>query len=392
MHEPEIVLMKSTIPSQFLGKRAADWLIAHPWIILVVWSYGVAAAHLPFHGVSWHYFVTAVHSSFSSHPLSIFALHPELQMGPLTFVVTAPFVLIIPGAAGQFAAMSFMVAIGLLAVREIRLIAADRLDQRSWLVSSLLIMAVWTELAIYWGHLDDAFALYFGLLGLRLIRTGHPFGAAVALALSVDFKPWTAPLVALLLLAPPRRWIPLGAVWIALVAIVWLPFFFGDPSTAAALHFGIKVDPASTLHLFGVRDSTTPPWVREAQIFGGFAIAALAIWRRRWASVFLIVIAVRLLLDPGTKNYYDAGLLVGAGVLDVALSRIRVPVASIIAFTLVYLPSHLLQHDPPVRGVIRTVALLALIGIALVWPSRRQDPLDPDLREAPSPSARGAVT
>lgn len=384
--------MKSTIPSQFLGKRAADWLIAHPWIILVVWSYGVAAAHPPFHGVSWHYFVTAVHSFFSSHPLSIFALHPELQMGPLTFVVTAPFVLIIPGAAGQFAAMALMVAIGLLAVREIRSIAADRRDQRSWLVSSLLIMSVWTELAIYWGHLDDAFALYFGLLGLRLVRTVHPFGAAVALALSVDFKPWTAPLVALLLLAPPRRWIPLGAVWIALVAIVWLPFFIGDPSTAAALHFGIRVDPASTLHLLGVRDSTTPPWVREAQIFGGFALAALAVWRRRWASVFLIVIAVRLLLDPGTKNYYDAGLLVGAGVLDVALSRIRVPVASIIAFTLVYLPSHLLQHDPPIRGVIRTVALLAVIGIALVWPSRRQNPLDPDLRKAPSTSALGAVT
>lgn len=380
-----------TFTAKRLGKQAAHWLVAHPWITLVVWSYGIATAHLPFRGLSWHYFVTAVHAFFSAHPLSIFAAHPELQMGPLTFLVTAPFVLIIPGVAGQFSAMAFMVAIGLLAVREIRTIAADRLDQRSWLVSSLLIMAVWTELAIYWGHLDDAFALYFGLLGLRLVRTGHPFAAAVALAVSVDFKPWAAPLVALLLLAPARRWIPLGAIWIAVVAIVWLPFFLGDSSTSAALHFGIKVDPASTLHLLGVRDSTTPPWVREAQIFGGFALAILAIWRRRWASVFLIVLAVRLLLDPGTKNYYDTGLLVGAGVLDVALSRIRVPLASIGAFVLVYLPSHLLQHEPAARGVIRTVALVVLIGIALVWPNRHEETLHADRPESPSPTALDSV-
>jgi hypothetical protein len=81
-----------------------------------------------------------------------------------------------------------------------------------------------------------------------------------------------------------------------------------------------------------------------------------------------------------------------AGVLGVALSRIRVPLATLIAFTLIYLPSHLLQHDPAARGIIRTVALLALVGIALAWPSRREVTVDPALRQAPSPSTLGSVT
>jgi hypothetical protein len=351
------------------SRRApVGWLVRHSWLVLILWSVVISLVHIPVHGSSWHYFVTGAHAFVSPDLLSLYARHPELQMGPLTFLVVAPFVLVLHGVPGELGAIALMTAVGLLVVRELRVLSADRFSRGQWLLVSLIIMAVWTELSVHWAHVDDAMALLCSIIGLRLIRTGHPWAAAVLLALAVDFKPWAAPFVALLLLASPRRWVPLGIVWLATVAVAWVPFFLGDPGTLTALRFGISIDPASTLHLLGTPGNVTPSWDRYAQIFGAVVLAAIAVWRKRWAAVFLVVVAVRLLLDPGTKNYYDAGLVVGAGLFDLALSYSIVPLATIATFVLVYLPSYALADLPTVRGLLRSIVLLALLVAAFVWP------------------------
>jgi hypothetical protein len=362
---------------QSLAARSLGWATRHPWLVLGVWAGLWSVGRVLAHGASWHYLVTGVHALFSAHPLSLYAVHPELQMGPLTFLVGAPFVLLLPGIIGEVAVMAFMLVIGLLILRELRTLSAASVSSSHWLAFGVLAIPVWTEVAVHWGHLDDALALYGAALGLRLIRTGHPFASAITLALAVDFKPWAAPFAALLLMAPRRLWIPVAALWVGVVAAAWLPFFIGDPTTVSALRFAIPIDTSSTLHLLGIPGRSTPSWDRYAQVGGAFVLAAIAIWRKRWAAVFLIIIVVRLLLDPGTKNYYDAGLILGAGVFDLSLSLTLLPYAAMAAFALVYVPSYALGGVPEVRGPIRTAALIGLLAAAffLPMPTRTRAPL-----------------
>ena len=368
MSQPSAVVARGGAPKRDIP----GWFVRHPWWTLGVWTLILAAVHVPSHGASWHYLETGVTALFAPHPLALFALHPQLQMGPLTFVLGFPFVLVLHGIIGEVAVMVLMLVVGLLTVREIRLLAGDRLNASEWLIAGIIAMAGWTELAVRWGHLDDAMALYLGVLGLRRVVSGNVFLASVFLALAVDFKPWAVPFVAFLFLAPRRRWLPIALVWAAIVGIVWAPFVFGDPATLKALKYGIPIDRASTLRLLYPGGGVTPAWDRYAQFVIGFALAAVAIWRKRWASAFMIVIVVRLLLDPGTKNYYDAGLLVAVAIFDVVTSVTVIPWATIVAAVLVYLPSYYLVHVPPARGVVRTVALVALLVAAFVYPVAQQ--------------------
>ncbi|MCU1525701.1 MAG: hypothetical protein JWO18_2595 [Microbacteriaceae bacterium] len=363
------------------GRRERiEKLIRHPWLILTAWTLLVSLAHIGAHGNSWHYFVTGAKVFVSPDILSLYAHHPELQMGPLTFVMVSPFVLLLPWPFGEIVVMVLIAGVGLLVASEIRKLMANRASTATWLIVSLLVVTAWAELAIRFAHLDDAMALYLSVLGLRLMRSGRPLLSSAMLALAVDFKPWAVPFVALLLLAASRKWVPLGALWVAIVLVVWTPFVIGNPGTIGAAKFGIPIETASTLHFLGLPDHLTPSWDRYAQVVLALALAALAIARKRWAAVFLIVIVVRLLLDPGTKNYYDVGLVIGAAIFDLALSSAMIPWATITASALVYLPSYLLVDVPLVRGIARTAALLLLLGAAFLW---RKPP-----SESPSPSVQ----
>ena len=362
---PERAASKNRHPA--VRAAALSRIREYPWVVLSLWTLLIAVLHSPHHGWSWHYFVTGAHSLFGSAPLSLYAHHPELQMGPLAFVAAAPFVLLVHGTIGEVLAMILMLAIGLAIVREIRMVSFQgdvRKDTR-WILSGMLLMAAWAELAVHWGHLDDALALLAAVTAIRLLRTGHTLGAATALALAVDCKPWALPFAILLFWSPKRTWLASGAVWVLVVSAAWLPFLLGDPGTLTAIRFGITVDTASTLHLFDAADRATPRWDRYAQVSIALILAGISMWRHRWANVLVIVIAVRLLLDPGTKNYYDAGLLVGTAVFDIAATAGIVPILTITAIALVYLPSYALAAEPSARGIVRTVGLLLILGASL---------------------------
>ncbi|HEY4992335.1 MAG TPA: hypothetical protein VII33_09665 [Nakamurella sp.] len=175
--------------------------------------------------------------------------------------------------------------------------------------------------------------------------------------------------MALILIAPSRKW-PLAAlIWVAVVAAAWAPFVIAFPATLHLTEFTIPVDPASTLHLFGATDGT-PAWCRYVQILGGTALAVFAVARGRWASTVLVVIALRMLFDPATKTYYEAGLVVGTAVFDIALAVSVYPIASLAAMLTVYLPAVVVPEEPTVRGLLRTAGLTALICVGLAIPRR----------------------
>jgi hypothetical protein len=153
-----------------------------------------------------------------------------------------------------------------------------------------------------------------------------------------------------------------------------------DPRTVHVTGFVIRVDPASTLHLLSLAGSSTPAWCRPAQFAVGAILALLAVRTGRWQATLLLVVAVRLLLDPATQPYYDSGLLLGSVLLDLAIARktarLRTGVTTAVVVLLVYLPSYLLVELPEVRGVLRTLGLLGLIALAAAAPrldARRLD-------------------
>ncbi len=372
------------------SSRRSQWLLRHSWWTLIPWALLWAAVHFWSHGWSWHFFVTGVHALFSPAGLSVYVHHPELQMGPLAFVAAAPFVLFFPGQAGQLTGILAITALGLVAVREIALIAYGAVSRitMQWFASSLLILIVWAEVAAQTEHFDDALAIVSALIGLRLVRQSHPLAAAIMFGLAVDFKPWALPFGLLLLLAARRSWLPAAGLFVVVVAAAWLPFIVADPRTLEALHFGIRVDRDSTLHLIQPTATVTPGWDRYAQAGAAIVLSLIAIWRRQWAAVFTIVFAVRLLLDPGTKNYYDAGLVVGTALFDLITAVGALPFATMAAMLLVYLPSHVLVGLANVRGIIRTIALVGLLAAVVVVPAlTRRAPVAAPRR--PSSPAQG---
>ncbi len=360
-------LTQAQSPHASAAVRLIDALVRRRWLSLSVVAVIAFAAHLVVRDWSWHFLVEGVHALFSPTGLRLYSLHPDLQMGPLTFVLGALFVLVLHGPVGMIAGNAFMMLVGLVAVQLTAALvpANDRNAVRRWFIASVLVLGVWAEIAVHWGHLDDAMALLGGVVALRLMRAGHPLFAALAVGLAIDFKPWAVPFAAVLLLVPWRRLLLPALILVVTVGGAWGVFALLDPSMISALHYTITVNPASTIGLFHLA-TTTPWWCRPAQLLGGALLAAIAVKRGQWPAVLLIAIAVRMLLDPVAKNYYDSGLVLGAAVFDIVTATGVLPLMTLVAVVTVYLPSYLLDAEPVPRAIIRTLALLALLIVAYV--------------------------
>ena len=333
--------------------------------------------------ISWSFVVHGVRALFSAHGLDLYGRHPDLQMGPLTFLLSGPVVLLVPTALRRIVAIALMLACGLAIVQQLGTFVpiGDRRGHRRWFLAGLAVLAAWSELAVRYAHVDDVLALLGVVLGLGLLRRAHPLWAAVALGLAVDAKPVVLPFVALLALAEPGRRLPALALAAAVVLVAWAPFALLGTGSIRALEFRIRIEGASTLRLLGLRHGT-PPWCRPAQLLGGAAAVLLLIRRGRWQAAVLVVVVLRLLLDPAVKPYYDAGLVLGAMLFDLAAT---LPVATVLAVAGVALPSLLMADDPPLRAVLRAVVLLALLVLGMVVP-QRSDPHRPVVQPSSAPA------
>lgn len=367
-------------PSTPRGARPA---IRRHLVLLTAWTALWFLLVEPSGGVSWHYLRQGQQLLFDGGPgggLSLYAHHPELQIGPVSLLVArlfAPF----PDHLGRLLAEITMSALGLVMLVLVGRTAAwdqrgtgtnhRRLQQRI-LVAGLAFIPMWVEVSVRFGHLDDVLALFFTTLAVHALARGRPLAVGVFLALAVDSKPWALGFLPLALALPRRLWARTLLCCVALIAAAWLPFYLGNLSTMAAAKFTIPNQPASALRWLGVSDPATPWWDRPAQFAFGMLLGAIAVRRGRWAAVVLLGADVRILLDPSVYTYYTASVLLGTLLWDAVGQRRLVPWWSWIAFGSLY-GGTLLIPSASARGLVRLAFVVVSSAYVLLWPVRRTD-------------------
>ena len=190
-------------------------------VLLTAWTVLWFAVVEPNGGFSWHYLRTGGELIYQGAAgdgtggLNLYAHHPELQMGPVSFLVAGlfnPF----PEATGQFLAAALMALLGLVIVVLAGRSAAhhflgtgtnhQRLRQRV-LIAGLAFLPMWIEVAVRFGHLDDVLALFFTALAVRSVTRGNAALTGVFLALAMDSKPTALAFIPLLLALPKEKWL-----------------------------------------------------------------------------------------------------------------------------------------------------------------------------------------
>ncbi len=356
---------------------------AWPWLLLWPWALAWVAFQAGMAGQSWHFFAQGGRLLFANSAgagLHLYAGHPDLQIGPLALALSGLLRAIGPGN-GETTAIAAMSLTGPLALAAVwRLVpACERGHRTRLLFAGLLFLPVWAELTTHFAHIDDLLALGFSVAALHAVARRHPVWAGLALAAAADSKPWAAAFVVLLLALPRRQWLTALAVFTGGIAAVWLPFMLADPRTLSAVtRFTIPNDPSSALRVLGVVDPRTPWWDRSAQLLLGMAGGAVAVWRGRWPAVLLVAVAARILLDPGVYAYYTAGALLGTIVVNLVVTRWRLPWATATAALLLYVArfTHkLIPFSLHQLGELRLVFAIglpvAVLGIPGWWVARR---------------------
>lgn len=359
-----------------MGRYPVRWHNALLTLWTAVW-FVVAERHAP---VSWHYLRTGQQLLFGQAPgggLALYANHPELQIGPVSFLVAglfAPF----PLDVGEKLADSFMSGLGLLMLVLVGRTAADhyrgtglnhkRLQQRV-LIAGAAFIPMWVEVSVRFAHLDDVLVLFFTTLAVRALVRGNATAVAVLLALAVDSKPWAVGFLPLLLALPRAVRLRCAAWTVGLVAVAWLPFYLTHMGSFAAARFTIPNQAASSLRWLGVHDPGTPWWDRPAQMTLGFALGALAVRRHRWPAVVLLGADARIVLDPSVYTYYNASVLLGTLLWDSIGQRRLVPWVSWTALISLYGGALLIPSDSA-QGLVRLAFATGSAAYVLWWPQR----------------------
>jgi hypothetical protein len=343
------------------------WLDAawFPWAWLALWSAGQVEHAL----VSWHFVATGaalLRSGDAGAGLHLYATHPELQIGPLTFLAASPLGGLPGWLSGSVAAV-VIAAAGPAVLLSLSHLPDVSVTGRQRALAAAVLMPVWAELAVHYTHLDDALALVLLVAGLHALARRRPILAALLLAASADAKPWALVFVPLLLVLPRDRWHRAALAWLAGLAAAWLPFVLADWRTLHAGGFSIPNAASSSLRVLGVTTATTPSWDRPVQLLVGVVLGVVAVRRGRWLVVPAVALAVRMVLDPGAYPYYTAGLVMATVLVDVGWRRTRWPWVSMAVVAGLYLVRCLGPLTPTneVLGWLRAATLLGVLAVTL---------------------------
>ncbi len=379
---PEPQRARPPLPQTTPATRMLSRLEARPALALSAMTALVSLLHLGTVPISWRFFHLAGSLVTSGTVLQTYSANPELQFGPLTFLVCAP-LSALPWSVGRAASVVVMLVLGVVTLLLVRSVLQidDLRSSAVWWMAAAIALVAWGELAIRYGHLDDAIALTLIAAALHAQHRSRPGTAAILLAASVDAKPWAVPLVVLLLLEERRLWPRLLGLWTAVIAVCWLPFLIFGLHSVHAAQFSIPIEPASALALLPIVDRTTPWWCRPAQLLLGVLLSFIAVRRRSPAAAVVAFFAVRLGLDPSVKGYYDIELILGTALCDLTLHRSRLPWFTILATATVYAPTYLLTGVPQIHAWVRTVGLIAVTASSLLLAGRAR-PGDGDPAEA----------
>jgi hypothetical protein len=337
------------------------------WFVAFAWRGGIA----------WHFFVQGqqvLTDPDTSLPggLHLYAHLPQLQIGPVTLLTAWLFSPFGPRVS-LLVAQLFGAGVGLVILALVQGMAAETRPDLSrsevaWRtrLAAIFFIPVWLYLAVGSTHLDDVLALLFGMLATYAALHQRAALAGLLIGLSVDSKPWALPFAATLLILTTGRARVIGvAVLTATVAVCWAPFLLADPHTLNAVRFTIPNTSHTALRVLGITDPRTPPWDRPAQSVLGLLLAGTAVRRGRWAAVILVVVATRLVLDPGTNMYYPGGLVAGALLWDIVGSARTVPRWTAAAASALFVARYA-PLPPSVNGWLTLAFFLACVGFVVV--------------------------
>jgi hypothetical protein len=368
--------------------RRADWLI------LVSWSAIGAAVNMPARTpTSWRYFDQAAALVFGAGKLSglhvglhLYGFRPGDQFGPLS-IIAAEALRVLGGSHVVMLAHVVLLAVG-LGVLWLVIDAAEHsvahvvaVSRRGVLLAGAVFLFEWNHLALDSLHIDDAIALACAALAINVIvRRWDWWYAAAAVGAATAAKPWAIMFLPLLCVIPPGKRIRAWAVAVIVGIGVWAPFVIAESKTLIASRYTIINAQSSVLRLFGVRNPRTPRWDRLTQLVATLGVGGLAVMRGRWEGIVLATIAVRLMLDPGVNAYYTTGLVFGALVWDLLRPRWRWPITTVVAASLLELPT-IASITPTGAAALRLLTCLgALAAVFASGPREMTQTTDPIAR------------
>lgn len=342
------------------------------WWCLWTWAAMWTGLRLPGGGGSWHYFAQGSRLLFGDdrgQGLQLYAAHPELQIGPIAFLVATPLRLL-GTTPGRFLAIIVMSATGPFVLRALWALVPTHAQRPGRLLTAgLLFLPVWAELVTHAGHLDDVLALLFAVAALHAIRSGHPIVAGLLVAASADAKPWAMAFAPLLLAVARHDRFRAAAACAAGLAVAWLPFLLYDQHTLTVAAFTIPTATSSGLRALGFSYAHTPSWDRPAQLILGCVLGLAAVLRGRWPAVIVLGTAARILLDPEVYSYYTAGILLGAVAYDLIVADRRWPwltTGGLLSLHVVRLLAHVAPISLHVLGLLRVGYVFVVIAVVLL--------------------------
>jgi hypothetical protein len=353
-----------------------------PWVGVAAWTALWAWLQSNPSGLSWHFFVSGSHLLFDGAGLNLYAEHPELQIGPLAFLVAAPLTSL--GGAAQPVALLLMTAAGPLSLAWIAPLVPDRQRHLRVFLAAIVLMPAWTVLSVRFGHLDDVVALVLAVGALRAIGANRAALAGLALGAAVAAKPWALGFIPLLLVLDKQRRVAAGGALAGTIA-AWAPFLIANPATLAALRPPVGVAPSSGLHTLGYQGDLIPAWDRVGQLVLAPVAALGPVLRGRWPGLFLVAVAVRLAMDPKDNPYYIGGAALAAVIFDLLATRWTIPWATLVTVVLLWQPwaidyANRLQtstglslwwfQNPGIIGIVHLGWSVAVIALVLFAPQR----------------------
>ena len=313
----------------------------------------------------WGITVEGANYLLSGH-LSVYADKPYVQMGPLA---------LLPGALpGLVYMLSFVALLPLLLWVAV---LPDRTPRayRQALVGGTLLAWPWAALAVQ-GHGDEALVALGLVVMVSALRMRREAWVVLGFMVAVAGKP-TAILLLPAAFAHSRR---TGLAALVGGGLVWAPFVLADvPGFLAAGQGQGDLWEYSLPDLVGGEPHTGfPQWVRPVQLAGGLALCWLLARRGSVVAAVAAACGFRVLLEPGTWNYYATVDMVAG--LDLDLTRpSRAPWLTLLGFVS-FLATIGLPPLTAAQGAVRLVALAGVLA-ATVWLG---------LRERAEPSAPAA--
>jgi hypothetical protein len=360
------------------------------------WRYAIVAAvallscaqHVRGTGRDWFFFVEGSellfghHHPYSLRPggLHLYANYPQLQIGPLSFIVATPLRLLGPGdgrVPSAFIMSAFVVLLVWVLEQTATRVwpAAEPSDvarrRLTVLLGGTVVAQAWAPLAAIYVHLDDVLTLGAFVGALWAVATKRPILLGIFIGAAVAAKPWGVVALPLVLAVEGgrARW-RAALVAGALVVLAYAPFVVADSGTLDAVRPQVVVAHSSILHLLGVPTTDAPGWIRPVQVAAVLIVGLVAVLRGRWAAVPVVGIATRIALDPQRFLYYSAGLVLAALAWDLLRTRRPFPVSTLATFVLLDDADTLIPSATG-RAALRLVLTVSLVAVVLFAPVAR---------------------